>query len=592
MRYYFNTQEQILGDTEYNSQNYKQALVHYKKGYNILCGYAASRSFKKRPYYKDGLAYVLCDIIITISDVILSSINEDSFDYEEAKTLCAESNGFLKELAAVYTEIQRYKERETTAAKYRSVFTALYRACEAISDQLVDSLDDENVIINESVVLKSATYWLSLSMEYRRKSGATVELSMHLGYLNLLERRYKSNPNDEILRRINTYIQQNTLEGLAISTMEKLEILNYRILVAVKNKSANIQGLLNQYKQLVGESDDVEHDSLIIHDINELIANLPMLEQEKREKKPRLKRRRVILDDSDEEEVREVEEVALLANTEVEATEEINTNSKRQFIQNDPDEENSTTIGEIHTEQAPVQLEDSLTGVGVTTSSTVTLGTGFGARIIPAPMAFSLATSTITMFVAPQARDGFDLSADKSKVFIESFKKLATKYKDHLFLANVLSLIGDFYIDSNKHPFKKLPLVAYELYENVLLLNNKHSVAYARMKMIYNRDAGSKRMINDHNHYTKVSDASIQRKIKSSSEIFCTAIEDMVIQIETFLATDTQQVGVVLDDIMNYVVTKIKEENIARGSSGMIANELSSNYTRVSQSQTLSCFKM
>ena len=31
MRYYFNTQEQILGDTEYNSQNYKQALVLFKK---------------------------------------------------------------------------------------------------------------------------------------------------------------------------------------------------------------------------------------------------------------------------------------------------------------------------------------------------------------------------------------------------------------------------------------------------------------------------------------------------------------------------------------------------------------------------------
>ena len=139
MKFYFDTREQIEGDEAYNEQHYKQALIHYKKGLDILNKIASQRNYKaSKPFY-DGLAYALSDIITTTTDLILESL-DDTSDTNKIRLMWAEIPDFLHEMHTVYEQIKNYNPRNTTAERINQTYIAVAECCEEISDALIDSL--------------------------------------------------------------------------------------------------------------------------------------------------------------------------------------------------------------------------------------------------------------------------------------------------------------------------------------------------------------------------------------------------------------------------------------------------------------------
>ena len=192
--------------------------------------------------------------------------------------------------------------------------------------------------------------------------------------------------------------------------------------------------------------------------------------------------------------------------------------------------------------------------------------------------------SSITFFAAPLvASVPAVVQPSHSKAFIETFNWLAQKYQNTGFLANVFSLIGDFYYDKPSLPFKNLPIIPYELYETVLLLNNTHRVAIAKMSKIYNADEGAKRMIDDRNRFSMTNTRSTSQK--TAVDIFGQAIHGHVDEIETFLAHDLNGVNGVLDNILHYIVKEIKNEQLAGSRSHQIAEQISVKYKQLLQTQ-------
>lgn len=162
----------------------------------------------------------------------------------------------------VLNDLQARRRRE-------KIYDVLANLAEALSDRLVDISEHDPAEGNSFM----AWSWLKEALEYRKAIGLPIKMQMHLGYLNLLECLFKTGKEQGYLAQIKDYIQLNALEDSIIpGSANYLELLNYKLLVAVEQKnSSETEHLIRQYKILIKARPRLNGHEQVIKDINELI---------------------------------------------------------------------------------------------------------------------------------------------------------------------------------------------------------------------------------------------------------------------------------------------------------------------------------
>ncbi|WP_058515107.1 hypothetical protein [Legionella santicrucis] len=552
MKYYFNTLEQIQGDEAYNEKNFEQALVHYKKALSLLNQIASQRNFKPNKPFYDALAYVLSEITITKADHIMASL-DDPFSYNHIQNLWEDIPSLLHEMNIIYEKIRFFELRETKKEKINITYKAVANCCESISDALIDSLNENEAPIFEQVT--SALTWLTQAINYRKNAKLPIAMDLHVGYLNLLERAYKCNHEKQFLTQITAYIQENRLIHQELWPMQELEILSYQLLVATENKDEDSAAkYVKRCKKLMEDSDHIDHESLIIEDINTLISKLTNSTQTKNLKNRSRKPLQIIIEESDEELEATSMDVSTIPKRIDEIGEDMDMSLSEDSLLSD------MNIDEIQTSTISQQLH--------------TVAPHFN-PLVPtsSPSSNFSMSNKATFFAPPSTPNTLTILPQRNPTdaFVKVMQEISNHYRDPKFLANLLSLIGDFYYKSRSLPFKNIPLISFEIYETVLLLDRQHSIAHARLCEIYNRSHSNKRMIDEHRHYTGATKYSSSTQ-GSFISIFNTAIEENMIQIETFLSINNEKQENVVNDLVLFVANNMVEKNIAGGKSQLIAD--------------------
>ncbi|WP_419421332.1 hypothetical protein ACNVED_14805 (plasmid) [Legionella sp. D16C41] len=546
MHYYFNTPDQIAGDEAYNLGEYTQALTHYKHALETLNQLASQRNFKRRNNFLYAFTYVACEIILTTYEAIRVTINDqETFNYEPINNLWKEVPGLVFELETVYAEMHPNNNKTIIKAKMEQCYTVLAELSETISDEFNDRLDET---ANERDIL-AALEWLAKAIDYSKRANGSIDINLHLGYLHLLEKGYKANLDKYFLNDIRHYISNNKLLDLPLTPMQTLEILSYQFLVATADNDHTTNQLIQKFADLLSNS-DVDKDHPIIEEIEDLITKVPAdthLEIDS------IKKRR--LNKADEPSDSDDHEDNVITKK--------SPKKSKYVISEDSDVEEMSTS---HTEpESMLPINDH------TDTESMLLVTEIQAfypkDLLTIP---SILGNTATFFTNKDdiaKKVTFEEEAH-SRAVVKTFTKIVEKASNPEFLANVLSLIGDFYYEK-KLPLKNTPLLASELYQAVLLINPKHAVAKERSISMSNHP-----IIKDNNRYrgrTIFSQESI-------SSIFTKAIKNLVVQIEAFSSEDIAKINKILDANVLYVTEKLMKNNIAGSKSVEIANEINKLY--------------
>lgn len=77
-----------------------------------------------------------------------------------------------------------------------------------------------------------------------------------------------------------TYITENSLHQLSVlSDLQKLQVLYYQFLVAIKNKDAHVFKLKQECETLIEESSTITNKNSFVEKFRELIDNMPSEEE-------------------------------------------------------------------------------------------------------------------------------------------------------------------------------------------------------------------------------------------------------------------------------------------------------------------------
>ncbi|WED42664.1 hypothetical protein [Legionella cardiaca] len=549
MKFYFNTPNQINGDTAYNEGNFEEAIDYYHKGLTDLQRYAATTLPKHTDFY-DGLAYVLVDILTVEAQFISDSID----DFAKAQTHWQSANSLIQELDVVFSEKLRGKHNiETTEEVIQKVYSMLANACEEISDEIVDALESlENIHAIPSPTLAEATEWMQRAITYRQKANETIPLASHLGYLHLLEQQYKTTQNESALNVIANYINNHRLlEQPIAEPLQKLELLSYAIRVAVvKNATADIQNFKSACPALYLNLSVEDKENDIIADLQTLIEL----------------------------------ELDFFSHNLPSHTDETNdppaTNNSMEIVY--------TQLSEIVS--ASTAMEDNIPCFEQIPDVVAPMLLATHASEIPSSFPFLSAIDNCVSQESPMATEVFSKQATEQHVdglqhrFFAPVSPIVVPSKtgsEHCqalklglnnitcppvnpkYLANLLCLVADFF---GKYRAKAIPkqdaiLIAYDLYQNALKIYPGHRTAQERYQELvtahltilkpYHR-FGSKPQVNNRD----------PRLEKLSQSLFSEGIEEMTTQLETLLLTDDKKLIASIKALVSYLGKNLEEGTI------------------------------
>lgn len=539
MRYYFNTPAQINGDRAYNARDFTKALSHYKKGLHKLKQVAAKDTFKPDHTFYDELASVLNSIVVAQADAIRSMIAQN-FDYAEVETQLNEIPDFLNEMMIGYKEIESLPRRSTKSQDILIAYKAAAMCYEEISDTLMDSMAtetgsnpaDENTALCALKCLKQA-------INYLEAAQLQVDSSKHIGCLGIMEKAYKINPsNKQMLEDMSAYIDDHALFDRELEPMEILEIKSYLLLIAIekKNRGRAVE-IHEQCLKLMTDSVGIDQGSYLLEDLGQLFKKIPSIAS---------------------------------------AASEFPSGLPSMF-------QSLLEVAELEINAERVKKKTELAEIVGNPSAQAQKHVSFAlAKSNPAPTFFSPVVARATAAMVPQNNE--------AEVFMRVIKDLASHYQDPKFLANILSMIGDFYYVTKSFPFKNIPLIAYELYENTLCLDPAHDVAKARMGQIYHSSRMNARIIKTHKHLANpIAPPSSSLPLLS---FFNNAIEEHVLQIETLSLTSSDKLGQVFNDLIEFMAKNMVEKSIAGRKSHAIADDLLKRFRTTDEVQASSAMEL
>ncbi|STY29865.1 Uncharacterised protein [Legionella wadsworthii] len=554
MGFYFRSYRQTAGDKAYNEKKFEEALTHYSAALTTLHLHAASNATRHNDFY-DAFVYVLSEVITT--KLMIMSREAQNHNFAVMKSHWDEIPGLLQEMEITYEEHLKNAShcQSNKEEKVKEVNKLLAAVCEDVSDDFADLLDEEETIPN---LLPHAIEWMKRAISFQLKTRTHPKLSSSLGYLNLLERLYKKTNNETHLKEMADYIQKYKLRELPVkSPLQKLELLSY-VLRANVATQGEIIGLADECKSLYALLPDEDKDNTIIEDLRHLID----LGIEK--------------DGETAEAMEESDDTSHIVNTEGE-----NRDGESNEGHALPEQEafvspGDTLIGLQSLDTVPMSLsiqeDTTVCDSGIPHNSPV--------------IEFSASPSTTQspqgfFFSAPQGTSS-DKELPHSKALQVGFETIISNAKNPKFLANLLSLIADFFIKYKAYNVQKQNAIvlAYDLYRQVLKIDPQHNRAHAKLREMSSKH---KQLIGSYNKFFSVPQSPIpfaEAQMDDAKRLFTEALEDLTIQLESLLINKTIKIRITIDQLICYVGEQLTKGAITQGPSPEIEEMLTNTFEK------------
>lgn len=532
MKYYFGTTEQVNGDKAYNKQNFQAALAFYKKGLNNLRITLGQKEYKPSAIIYDELASALSAVALAQADAIRAKIGE-GFDYLQIEDQLNEIPALLDEMSKIYDQIHSRPRIITQKKHIQEAFKAAAICYEEISDAIIDGMiakQDGPKLEDESKVLHALKY-LKIAIQYYQKASEPMESSRYIGCLSIMELAYKANPsNKQMLDEMKAYIDENQLFKLKLEVMEILEIKSSLLFIALeKNDKEQAEKLKQECLELMKDSDEIDQESFLIQNLHELFEKVqataltPQLLQ---------------LFDVVESEWNSMAAAA--------------------------EESKSSEVTMMELDDEPRKRSNSATEE-------------------TEPHSHSKMKRVRFFLDEPVRKDeAIEFPKSYGEIFTKALTGMAKHFPDPKFLANIISLVGDFYRKSHSLPFKNIPILAYQLYEQTLCLDPAHEVAKAQKQNIYTCSPANQKMIDDNKRVAATPIVSLDSP-ESMIHFFDVIVEEHVLQIETLSLTKSDRLGEFFKQLVDFLACNILTKRIGGHFSEHISQTMKKHFDEMCQ---------
>ncbi len=503
-----------------------------------------------------------------------------------------------KDVPNLLNELENYKKMPNNAqlilSKINESYEGLADACEKMSDQLFDELNEkskeEDIVLVKTLMLHS--------IEYTQKANLAVKIDLHISYLNLLEKSYQISKNAAYIAEIAQYIENTQLITLPLEPIELVQIYNFQLFVAIENDTVLIAKDIIEKIKNIAKKVDKESAEIIIADIQKLADKL-------NHKLPLKKRARESIDSyfELEEVISDIEEVSNIEASYTEITsnrkddekegisgiEEISNieASYTEATSNRKDDEEEVSIQK--TKRVKLwKLDDSLEEEELAKESNLSfldsdVCASSSSEIVYTPNTHTPSVNSLNRFFTKKQVYFQEIS--HIEAFSIALNAIGRKSENNKFLAKLLSLVADFYYGYNQRnnglpAITNTVLLAYDLYKSALLLYPEHRIAQDQIRKL-DKD----RKIQDYNSFKRI----LSPSTKSSNEIFSDALKEVTTQLEAYLSENKAQINVVLDHCINYLSKKIP--NIVESKGLEISEKLKARYQHATSHEAVSGFQ-
>lgn len=519
MGFYFNTFRQQQGDLAYNEQRYEEALNHYSEALKTLYLHAASNNARYTDFY-DALVYVLSEVLTTKLTII--RCNAQDSNIIAIATYWQEIPSLLHEMEITHKEHLAGRKHSISNEEgvIKKTKELLASVCEEVSDAIVDCIEEDSE--ETTLTLPQAIQWMNRAIDFQMTTKNRPKLSSSLGYLNLLERHYKETNDESSLRVMSEYISKHKLLEVNIeSTLRKLELLSYVARLTLFNHE-DISELVHECKRLFALLSEEEKENPILEDLQNLIHLVPEESQVE-----------------DMEETEETDATSYLEETNVES----DLSPYHPIVSIDYQNTGSGVVQPPAPTPSPVNFVG--TSAPLMTQSTVISPSfsalGFGA----APQGF--------FSTASQSQASEDM-LPYSKALQSSLEKITNDSSNPKFLANLLSLIADFFGKYGADGIQKQNAIVltFDLYQQVLKIDPGHSRAFSKVKELYFKHG---QLIGPYKQFSHgyQSPISVTPTISEARNYFNQAIEELVIQLESFLMNKPSKIENTINNLIDFI---------------------------------------
>ncbi|OCH99083.1 hypothetical protein A8135_10095 [Legionella jamestowniensis] len=582
MRFYFNSPDQRNADHAYNQKNYEEALTYYLRALETLNRYASSGIRLHTDFY-DAFTYAVKDTLETVAVIF----EEKADEINTVKTLWQMIPGLVREMEEVYNrELKDKRNIRITKDLLQDCFAKLADACEVVSDEIFETLEDEvseqsstngEDQQSKQQIVAEAIAWMQHAINFRKKSSQSVELSCHLGYLNLLEQHYKYTQDETMLHLMEAYIEDEALLDKEITLpLQKLELFSYVIRIAIV-KHQNIEAFAASCQEIYPLVPEEDRDSQIITDLLNFIQLQPSLH------------------------VQEASGVSDYEGSDT-LTKALETTASMVMSPEIEEDIQSMDCGSI-----PADIPESLEICSFERTSPVAPS----GSVSPQPHNFfvpscSSEENRLSFFnpvsptagqqaqpilpIYPTVQPTVELS-HLSDALIAGLNSIIPKEPVPKYLANLLSLTADFFAKA-KHPGipkRNSLIIAFDLYQEVINIQPEHTVAKEQIQKMSHTH---KKIISPYQNFgSKPNPLNVRtnrdpRLPKLARNVFDKAIADMTIQLETLLLTAPQHAASVFEGIIKDLGSHLAKGTITHGPRPSLQTSLVETYQQELENKT------
>ncbi|WP_454781777.1 hypothetical protein [Legionella sp. WA2022007384] len=560
MGFYFNTYRQLDGDKAYNEKRYEDALVHYSEALKTLQLHAATQMTRHADFY-DALVYVLSEIISTKLLIIEREALNSNF--ATVINYWRDIPGLLHEMMLTHkTHLEKsrnaFSNKENVITRVSKLFATV---CEEVSDELVDQFEEDEE--GNLELLAQSIEWMKRAIDFQIKTEGTPKLSSSLGYLNLLERTYKTTQDGTHLRVMSEYLSTHKLlEKNIKSPLRKLELLSYVARVALFNEQ-DIHELTAECKALYDLVPEDERDNPILEDLQNLLKLAPQ-EDEK-------------------------EEQGEIENDAPEIMEDI---LSSDLLEDIPEALQSIPLHELDTRACPVDMLWDLHRFDGENSEVSTLPSSSTNNMSPiqlmsqSPLVSPSFSSNgfdqmpKQAFFSPSSQVPSEDDLPHCRAFQLALERITTHSANPRFLANLLCLIADFF-DTNKARYiqkQNAIVLSHDLYRLISKIDPKHHRASEKLKNIDNQHT---KLIGSYRLFSNGPQSPIPTitvSISEAKDYFNKALEELTVQLESLLMNQPAKVRITIDELACFISDQLSKGAITVSPSPEIGETLKNTF--------------
>ncbi|MCW8419237.1 hypothetical protein OQJ18_01345 [Fluoribacter dumoffii] len=537
MGFYFNTFRQQHGDQAYNEGNYEEALKHYGEALKTLNLHAASKVFLHIDYY-DALVYVLSEILSTKLMIIRREAQDSNFKAVSK---------YWQGIPSMLCEMELIHEEHLSGLSYPysnkdqvivGVHKTLAAVCEDVSDELADSLDEEEDTPLEQNMLPLAIEWMRLAISFQLKTQNKPKLSSSLGFLNLLELQYKKEGNTDSLQEMSDYIKNHKLLEMTIeSSLKKLELLSYVIRVALVHHK-NIDALTLECQTLYATLGEEDIENPIVEDLQELISLVPEKIQDEMGD---------LLEEPEADKIDEPNEICVPADMEKEI--EASMDYAPEFLEGDTIPEGDA-IPETVENPAP-GFPDFSSASSHKVSTRLSLSS-VCASVSPNPFGVVSQHGFFAPTTSPSTSSIDELA--HGRAFELALTTIIKDSSNPKFLANLLCLIADHFSIFKVQGIQKRNaiVIAFDLYHQVIKIHATHDRAIDKIKNLF---TVHRALLEPYQSFSHAPPSPVLQNITLSETkaLFSDAIGELTTQLESLLMNDKAKLQNTINNLIDFI---------------------------------------